>query len=46
MQKMYLFLPTDYPNNTKDFEIVVEYFAVPSVENKTLLLAAPMLATG
>lgn len=35
-----------HPNNTKDFEIVVEYFAAPSIENKTLLLADPMLATG
>ena len=29
-----------------DFEIVVEYFASPSLEDKTLLLADPMLATG
>lgn len=29
-----------------DFEIVVEYLAAPSLENKTLLLADPMLATG
>jgi len=29
-----------------DFEIVVEYFASPSLENKTLILADPMLATG
>ena len=29
-----------------DFEIVVEYFASPAIENKTLLLADPMLATG
>ncbi|WP_088324629.1 uracil phosphoribosyltransferase [Polaribacter tangerinus] len=35
-----------YPNNTKDFEIKVDYFAAPSIENKTLLLADPMLATG
>ncbi len=35
-----------HPNNEKDFEIVVEYFASPSIENKTLLLADPMLATG
>ncbi len=35
-----------YPNNDEDFEIVVEYFAAPSIENKTLLLADPMLATG
>ncbi|WP_343328658.1 uracil phosphoribosyltransferase [Polaribacter staleyi] len=35
-----------HPNNNAEFEIVVEYFAAPSVENKTLLLADPMLATG
>jgi uracil phosphoribosyltransferase len=28
------------------FEIVVEYLACPSLENKTLILADPMLATG
>lgn len=35
-----------HPNNNQDFEIVVEYFASPEIENKTLLLADPMLATG
>ena len=35
-----------HPNNDDEFEIVVEYFASPSLENKTLLLADPMLATG
>ena len=35
-----------HPNNDKDFEIVVEYFASPSLEGKTLILADPMLATG
>ena len=35
-----------HPNNDDDFEIVVEYFASPSLEGKTLLLADPMLATG
>ena len=35
-----------HPNDDAEFEIVVEYFAAPSVENKTLLLADPMLATG
>ena len=35
-----------HPNNDAGFEIVVEYFASPSIENKTLLLADPMLATG
>ena len=32
-------------NNT-NFEIVVEYIASPNLENKTLLLVDPMLATG
>jgi len=35
-----------HPNNDDNFEIVVEYFASPSLENKTLILADPMLATG
>ncbi len=35
-----------HPNNDKEFEIVVEYFASPSLEGKTLILADPMLATG
>ena len=35
-----------HPNKGEDFEIVVEYFASPEIENKTLLLADPMLATG
>jgi len=35
-----------HPNKEATFEIVVEYFASPAVENKTLLLADPMLATG
>ena len=35
-----------HPNNNADFEIVVEYFAAPTIDNKTLLLADPMLATG
>ena len=35
-----------HPNNNEEFEIAVEYFAAPSVENKTLLLVDPMLATG
>ena len=35
-----------HPNNSTDFEIVVEYFASPEIENKTLILADPMLATG
>ncbi|CAM1360056.1 uracil phosphoribosyltransferase [Tenacibaculum xiamenense] len=35
-----------HPTNDENFEIVVEYFASPSIENKTLLLIDPMLATG
>jgi len=35
-----------HPNNEKEFEIKVEYFASPSLEGKTLILADPMLATG
>lgn len=35
-----------YPNNQKDFEILVEYMASPSLENKILILADPMMATG
>lgn len=35
-----------HPKNNDEFEIVVEYFASPEIENKTLLLADPMLATG
>lgn len=30
----------------ESFEIIVEYLACPSLENKTLILADPMLATG
>jgi uracil phosphoribosyltransferase len=35
-----------HPNNNADFEIMVEYLASPEIENKTLILADPMLATG
>ncbi len=35
-----------HPNNDEKFEIIVEYLASPSLENKTLILADPMLATG
>jgi len=35
-----------HPNNDAEFEIKVEYLASPSLENKTLILADPMLATG
>ncbi|MEO8932680.1 MAG: uracil phosphoribosyltransferase, partial [Xanthomarina sp.] len=30
----------------ENFEIIVEYLACPNLENKTLILADPMLATG
>ena len=33
-------------DNPSDFEILVEYVACPSLENKTLILVDPMLATG
>lgn len=36
----------NHPNNDEKFEILVEYQAVPNIENKTLLLIDPMLATG
>ncbi|MEZ4796940.1 MAG: uracil phosphoribosyltransferase [Flavobacteriaceae bacterium] len=32
--------------NSTDFEIIVEYIASPNLENKTLILVDPMLATG
>lgn len=35
-----------HPNNDDYFEIVVQYQATPSLENKTLILIDPMLATG
>ena len=35
-----------HPNNDEKFEIKVEYLASPSLEDKTLILADPMLATG
>jgi uracil phosphoribosyltransferase len=35
-----------HPKDKDEFEIVVEYFASPKIDNKTLLLADPMLATG
>ncbi len=35
-----------HPNNNEEFEIVVEYFASPPIDNKTVLLIDPMLATG
>lgn len=35
-----------HPNNDEEFEIIVEYFASPPIEGKTVLLIDPMLATG
>jgi len=35
-----------HPENSDDFEIIVEYLACPDLKNKTLILADPMLATG
>ncbi|MDW5289015.1 uracil phosphoribosyltransferase [Formosa sp. PL04] len=35
-----------HKSSPESFEIVVEYLACPSLENKTLILADPMLATG
>lgn len=35
-----------HPNNDAYFDILVEYQAVADIENKTLLLLDPMLATG
>ncbi|GAA3656847.1 uracil phosphoribosyltransferase [Flavivirga jejuensis] len=35
-----------HKHNPESFEIIVEYLACPSLENKTLILADPMLATG
>ncbi len=35
-----------HPDGGDDFEVVVKYLAAPSLENKTLILTDPMLATG
>ncbi|NJW53350.1 uracil phosphoribosyltransferase [Salinimicrobium oceani] len=35
-----------HPNDDEEFEILVEYLASPSLKDKTLILADPMLATG
>ncbi|MBL4662336.1 MAG: uracil phosphoribosyltransferase [Flavobacteriaceae bacterium] len=35
-----------HPDGKDAFEVIVNYFATPSLENKTLLLADPMLVTG
>ncbi len=36
----------DHQNDDDDFEIVIKYLASPSLKDKTLILADPMLATG
>ncbi len=36
----------NHHDDSDDFDIVVKYLASPSVQNKTLILADPMLATG
>ncbi|AFL79732.1 uracil phosphoribosyltransferase [Aequorivita sublithincola DSM 14238] len=35
-----------HPDGDDDFEVIVKYLASPSIENKTLILTDPMLATG
>jgi len=35
-----------HPDNSDEFEVIVKYFASPSLTNKTLVLTDPMLATG
>ena len=35
-----------HPNDQDSFEVIVNYLAAPSIENKTLILIDPMLATG
>ncbi len=35
-----------HENGEDDFEVIVDYFAAPSLEGKILILADPMLATG
>lgn len=35
-----------HPDASDEFEVIVKYLAAPSVENKTLIMADPMLATG
>ncbi len=35
-----------HPNDDDDFDIVVNYLATASIENKVLVMADPMLATG
>ncbi len=36
----------DHTNHDIDFEVIVKYLASPSVQDKTLILADPMLASG
>lgn len=36
----------NHPNNDNEFEVIVNYFAAPSLDNKILVLTDPMLATG
>lgn len=36
----------NHSKNETDFEVKVEYFATPALEEKTLIIADPMLATG
>ena len=42
----FIFAYRHHKDNTEIFEIFVEYLACPSLEDKTLILADPMLATG
>ncbi len=35
-----------HPDGSDNFEVIVKYLAAPSIENKTLILTDPMLATG
>ncbi len=35
-----------HPNNDDNFEVIVKYLATPSIEDKILIMADPMLATG
>ncbi|WP_203296087.1 uracil phosphoribosyltransferase [Luteirhabdus pelagi] len=35
-----------HPNDDDDFEVIVKYWAAPSLEGKILVLCDPMLATG
>ena len=35
-----------HPKGGNEFEVIVKYFASPSLTNKTLVLTDPMLATG